>query len=72
MIMILVILLIGLGLLRFDVVQGAFVLLTTNVIGILAASLIVFSIMNFHSKKKLADETIKSEEKEMKKSDGAA
>ena len=56
---------IGLGVLNFSVVRGAFVLLLINVGGILAASLIAFSAMNFHSKKKLADKVIKSEEKEL-------
>lgn len=59
---------IGMGLLRFDIVRGSLILLVTNIIGILAASLIVFSAMNFYSKKKLANDTIKAEDKEIKKS----
>jgi uncharacterized hydrophobic protein (TIGR00341 family) len=58
---------IGLGLLHFSIVRGALVLLLTNIIGILASSLIAFSMMNFHTKNKLADDTIKLEEKELKK-----
>lgn len=58
---------IGVGLLRFDIMFGAITLLLTNAVGILTASLIVFSAMDFHSKKKLADETIKEEEKELEK-----
>ncbi len=58
---------IGLGILNFGVVRGAIILLLTNIGGILAASLIVFSAMNFHAKKRLADETIKTEEKELEK-----
>lgn len=56
---------IGLGLLNFEVARGAIILLLTNVGGILATSLVVFSAMNFHTKKKLADEKIKVEEKEL-------
>lgn len=58
---------IGLGLSNFDVARGALALLVTNVSGILGASLIVFSAMNFHVKKKIADKAIKSEDKELKK-----
>jgi uncharacterized hydrophobic protein (TIGR00271 family) len=58
---------IGFGLLNFGVIRGAFILLLTNIIGILTASLIVFSAMNFHSKKKFADNKINLEEKALKK-----
>lgn len=58
---------IGIGFWDFNIVRGALVLLFTNVGGILAASLVVFSVMNFHAAKKLADETIKSEEKVLEK-----
>lgn len=59
---------IGLGLLNLDVARGAIILLLTNIGGILGASLVVFSAMNFHTKKKVADEAIKSEQKELEKS----
>lgn len=58
---------IGLGLLDFNVARGALILLMINVGGILASSLIVFSAMDFHTKKNLANETIKSEEEELMK-----
>lgn len=58
---------IGIGILNFDLTRGAIILFITNVIGILSASLIVFSAMNFDGKKNLATEIIKSEEKVLEK-----
>lgn len=57
---------IGIGLLNSDVIRGASSLLLTNIVGILTASLVVFSIVNLHSRKSLADKVLKEEDKELK------
>jgi uncharacterized hydrophobic protein (TIGR00271 family) len=56
---------IGIGVAKFDptIVAGAVVMFGVNILGILAASMFAFSIMNVHSKEKIAQTTIKKEEK---------
>jgi len=59
----------GLGLAKFDwpTITGAFGLFLINVLGIIFASMLMFSIMNFHAKRHMADKAIKKEDLNIKK-----
>jgi len=60
---------IGIGLARLDyeIALGALELFLLNTVGIVFASLLVFTVMKFSVKKKVAEEAIKKEEKDMEK-----
>jgi len=59
----------GIGIAKFDlsIVAGSAVMFGVNVLGIVAASMFAFSIMNVHGKEKLAQNAIKKEEKRVEK-----
>lgn len=59
----------GLGLAKFDwpTVTGSFGLFLVNALGIIFSSMFMFSIMNFHAKRKTADKAIKKEDLNLKK-----
>jgi len=56
---------IGIARLNWDIVSGAFILFLINVIGIVFASMVSFSLMDVHKKRKIADEAIKTEDKKV-------
>jgi uncharacterized hydrophobic protein (TIGR00271 family) len=58
---------IGIAHLSWAVTSGALVLFLTNTLGIIFASLTVFSIMNFYVKRNIAIEAAKKEDKELEK-----
>lgn len=60
---------IGMGLARFDwhIASGAFMLFLTNIIGIVFATMIVFSLMNFYVKRSIAAATMTKEDRDLKK-----
>jgi len=62
---------VGIGIASFDwaVVAGATVMFGVNVLGIVAASMFAFSLMNVHDKQRIAESTIKKEEKRIEKED---
>lgn len=45
--------------------SGSTILFLINIAGVVFASMISFSLMNLHNKKKIADTTIKQEEKRL-------
>jgi uncharacterized membrane protein len=49
------------------VVRGSSLIFITNVIGVVFASTIVFSFMNFYTKRQVADQAVKKDEQEIKK-----
>lgn len=59
----------GIGLAQFDwvIVSGSFVLLFINVIGIIFASTVSFSLMNLYVEKKVADVAVEREEERLKR-----
>ena len=58
---------VGYGIAKFDwsIASGAFTLFLINVIGIIFASSLSFSLMNLYVKRKVAEKTIKKEEKRL-------
>ena len=58
---------VGYGIAKFDwsIARGAFTLFLINVIGIIFASSFSFSLMNLYVKRKVAEKTIKKEEKRL-------
>jgi len=58
---------VGLALFDWSVVSGSFVLFILNVVGIMFASMISFSLMNLYVKKKVAKKAIESEEKRIER-----
>lgn len=58
---------IGIATLSWTVTSGAVILLLANSLGIIFASVIVFSIMNFYVKRNIAIEVVKEEDKELAK-----
>jgi uncharacterized hydrophobic protein (TIGR00271 family) len=54
----------GIGIAKFDLnlTTGSFLLFTVNSIGVIFASMITFSLMNFYAQRRVADDTIKKEE----------
>jgi len=59
----------GIGIAKFDpgIVVGSAVMFGVNVLGIVAASMFAFSIMNVHGKEKIAQSAIKKEDKRVEK-----
>ncbi len=59
----------GIGLARFDAVimRQSLSLYLINIVGIIFASMIVFSLMNLYVKKEVVQEAVKEDEKEIKK-----
>lgn len=57
---------IGIANLDLSIISGSFVLLFINVIGIIAASMVTFSLMDLYEKRHIATSTIKKEDKKMK------
>jgi len=59
----------GIGIARFDwiLIRASFVLFLVNVVGIIFASMIIFSLMNLYAKKQIVKEAVKADEKEIKK-----
>lgn len=58
----------GIGIAKFDwiLVSGSFLLFAVNMIGVVFASMIIFSLMGFGNKKTAADKTIKKEDRKIK------
>lgn len=50
---------IGIGIWDFDLVSGAFLLFLVNVLGVIFASMIIFSVMNFYIKRSEIEKTVK-------------
>ncbi len=59
---------VGIGTARLDwhMISNAFLLFAGNIVGIMFAAILVFSLMNFHVKRNVANKQIKKEEKEEK------
>ncbi|MFT5280912.1 MAG: putative hydrophobic protein (TIGR00271 family) [Flavobacteriaceae bacterium] len=55
---------VGLARLNFSLVTGALLLFVVNVVGIVLASMVVFSLMNFYPEKKETDKIIKEADAE--------
>lgn len=58
---------IGIAMLDWDVISKSFFLFGSNIVGIIFASTIVFSLMNIGNKKKIAEVIVKKEDKELEK-----
>jgi uncharacterized membrane protein len=60
---------VGIGVATFngDVVSGSLMLYIINVVGIVFASLVGFSLMNLYNKRRVAENTIKKEEQRLEK-----
>lgn len=56
---------IGIATLNLTVISGSFVLLFINIIGIVGASMVTFSLMNLYEKRHIAKSTIEKEEVKM-------
>jgi uncharacterized membrane protein len=56
---------IGLAKLSWPVISGSLLLFIINIIGIIFASMITFSMMNFYVKRKMIRKAIKEEEQEI-------
>lgn len=56
---------VGVGIARFnwDIIADSFLLFIVNIIGIIFASMVVFSLMNLYIKRKIAKDAIEKEEK---------
>ena len=54
---------VGIAMLRVDIVFGSLALFSVNVLGILFAALLSFSLMNLSNKKQIASSTLKKEAK---------
>ena len=65
---------IGIGIAWFDwsVISGSFVLFLLNIIGIVFASLVSFSILNLYVKRNVAEQTIEKEEKRVEREEKKA
>lgn len=61
----------GIARLNWSVASGAFLLFVTNIIGIVFATMIVFSLMNFYVKRSIAAATMHKEDRDLKKELGA-
>lgn len=57
----------GIGIARLDwgLVSGSFLLFAVNLIGVIFASMVTFSLMNFYSQKSEAEKTIVKEERKV-------
>jgi len=49
------------------VIQTGALIFIVNVLGIIFSSMVVFSLLNLYTKKEVAEEAVKKEEKELKK-----
>ncbi len=60
---------VGIGVARFDwaIISGSLLLFMVNAIGVVFASMITFSLMNFYVKRDKAQETIKKEDQKVKR-----
>lgn len=58
---------IGIAQLNWQLVSGSFLLFLVNTIGVVFASMVTFSLMNFYGKKKEADQTIVKEDRKIKR-----
>jgi uncharacterized hydrophobic protein (TIGR00271 family) len=58
---------IGISKANWSVISGSLVLFLINTIGIIFASMITFSLMNFYVKRKKAQEVVKKEDEEVEK-----
>lgn len=58
---------IGIAKLDWNLVSGSFLLFLVNAIGIVFASMITFSLMDFHAKRRAADKTISKEDRKILK-----
>lgn len=58
---------IGIGIAKFNwpIISGSFLLLLINILGIIFASMLIFSLMNLYVKRKIAQEVVKKEEKKL-------
>jgi uncharacterized hydrophobic protein (TIGR00271 family) len=63
---------IGIAYVDFEIVRGAAVLFLLNIIGVVVASTMSFSLLNLYTKKKVAEDTIKKEEKRVEKEEEKA
>ncbi|MBU3926084.1 DUF389 domain-containing protein, partial [Patescibacteria group bacterium] len=65
---------IGIGIAKLDwsIVSGSFMLLIINILGIIFASMLVFSLMNLYLKKKVAIETAQKEDKKLEQQETQA
>ena len=57
---------VGIAALNMDIVSGALVLLTINLLGIIFAAMISFSLMNLYQKQNIASSTIHKEDERIK------
>lgn len=62
---------IGIAMLDVHVISGALVLLAINVLGIVFAAMVSFSLMNLHEKLNIAESTIKKEEERIEEENHA-
>ena len=62
---------IGIAVLDVSVISGALVLLGINVVGIIFAAMISFSLMDLHEKRDIAESTIKREDERMEEENDA-
>lgn len=58
---------IGVAKLNMAVIQTGALIFIVNVLGIIFSSMVVFSLLNLYTKKEVAEEAVKKEEKELKK-----
>ena len=65
---------IGIGIAKLDwsIVSGSFMLLIINILGIIFASMLVFSLMNLYLKKRVAIETAQKEDKKLEQQETQA
>ena len=59
----------GIGIAEFNwqLISGSFLLFVVNAIGVVFASMVTFSLMNFYSQRKEADKTLEKEERKIEK-----
>lgn len=64
---------IGIGIANWDiaVITGSLVMFVINVLGIMAASMVTFSLMNLYEKRHIAESTIKREEEKLEEEKAA-
>ncbi len=60
---------VGIGLARFnwEIISGSLLLFLVNAIGVVFASMMTFSLMNFYVKRHEADKVVKKEDKKIEK-----
>ncbi len=64
---------VGIGIAKLDVsiIIGSLVMFLINVLGIVAASMVTFSLMNLYEKRNIASSTIKKENEKVKEEEEA-